>query len=102
MISPVKCCASAALPPLPKVYRMPRRSNARQSSSATALASGSRAAAASPAARWSDSCAAIQSDAVGVGTSSDIGRLLLGAQREQVERDGARTDRAHLVAQGGE
>src|SRR3954447_24257280 len=102
MISPVKCCASAALPPLPKVYRMPRRSNARQSSSATALASGSRAAAASPVATWSESWPAIQSVAVGtasVGPASGIGGLLIGPCVEQVEGDGAGSDGAHLVAQ---
>src|SRR3954467_3273193 len=107
MISPVKCCASAALPPLPKVYRMPRRSNARQSRWATSRASGRRAAAASPAATCSESCPAIHSAAVGGDAVSDLARSGIGqllvvagfaaAGLEQIEGDGPCSDGAHLV-----
>src|SRR6185312_11412521 len=98
MISPVKCCASAALPPLPNVYRMPRSAKASHSSLPTSRSAGRSFSPCSATWMCASSCSRIH--------SATRGSLRDGAHTfeliETVEGHGTGPDHADLVAESCE
>src|SRR3954452_9399744 len=99
MISPVKCWASAALPPLPKVYRMPRSANASHSTFPTSRRAGSSFSPCSATWMCASSCSRIHS-ATGaslVGSGARTGELI-----ETVEGHSAGADDADGIAKARE
>src|SRR5690242_10318406 len=99
MISPVKCWASAALPPLPNVYRMCPPANASQSSFPTSRSDGSTCSPCSATWMCASSCSCIHSATV---VSLAVCCAGTGELVESVEGDGAGADDTDDVAEARE
>src|SRR5215204_1119125 len=97
MSSAARCWASAAEPPLPKVYSRPPAPSEEISRCATSSSVGRTASSARAASRCSWSCTAMT-----VGTRPDAASAIDDGPAEPVERDGGSRDDADLLAQPGQ